>query len=481
MSFRWRAALTALLGTLCAATNSIGQPTWQRTYGGFGPDRGNAIASTVDGGAIVVGSTGSFGTGGDAYVLRIDEQGDLLWSKVIGGDGVQVAFDVSAYDDSYFVVGMSQAASGADYDGWIARIADDGQIEWQVEIGSEGWDWFHGISVDDSGIYLCGVSFSTGGASGWIMRATMEGQVLWQRYITGFDAIELNDVASVVSGGCVVVGTTEDASGKDAVVARLDWEGQLVWQESVGTDSLDSGAGLCLTQDGSIVITGATSGFRPYPQMLIAKLDLDGGLIWLKHWGEGAEFEGRDIVERNDNGFALSGFTSAFGAGLRDFFVLKADPDGEYDFGATFGGGAIDEANGIGLLPDDGFIVCGSTQSFGPGPQSVLVVRTDSNADTESDMVEEFVDPVEVMSHSVADACLVFPNPCSVQRSIRLGCDWNGPLNWSLWDTEGRCVDQGVSFAQSKEISLSSILAGFYVLFVCDEADNSIRIPLVLE
>ncbi|MFN3698576.1 MAG: hypothetical protein ACK4SU_00075 [Dictyoglomus sp.] len=58
---------------------------WQKAFGGSEQDRGSVIQETSDGGYIVIGNTSSFGAKGfDVYVLRFDQEGNLLWQENFG-------------------------------------------------------------------------------------------------------------------------------------------------------------------------------------------------------------------------------------------------------------------------------------------------------------------------------------------------------------------------------------------------------------
>ena len=83
--------LIALSGSavpLCVA----GAATWAKTYGGTGADRATDVQMTADGGYIVAGATDSYGAGGtDAWVLKLDSDGNVVWQNVYGGAGTDEA------------------------------------------------------------------------------------------------------------------------------------------------------------------------------------------------------------------------------------------------------------------------------------------------------------------------------------------------------------------------------------------------------
>jgi hypothetical protein len=473
--------LFAGLGAVALGLRSTSQTTWQRTYGGYGTDQAHAVCSSPTGGAVVVGSTGSFGDQGDAYIIHIDHEGELIWSRVIGGSGAQVAWDIVSAEGAYFVAGMSQAAAVGDFDGWIARIEEDGTVSWQRTIGTPEWDWFHSLGVEDGGLHLAGVTYQNGEADAWLVKADLQGGEIWQSVVGTPGDDEAHAVLVAPNGDLVVVGTAAVGDDSDAFVARFLPDGQLEWHALIGTDSLDAGFGACSTQDGGVALVGYTHGFRPHSQLMIAKVSVDGEEEWLQHWGEGGDFLSHAIIERLDGGFALAGVTSAFGAGGKDFFLLKADSDGGYDFGATFGGGGDDEAHDIDLTVDNGFIMVGSAQSFGPGPRSVFVVRTDSDADTESDVVTEFFDPVGEQVNPAYVGVSVFPNPTRAGERLTIRSSRVALLEYSLADMSGRIlthVDAPVAYYA--EVSVPRGMQGMYILSAVFADGARLSFPLVV-
>lgn len=67
-------------------TDLNGNLLWTRLYGGSVGQYGYSVATTIDGGYIVAGSTNSFGEGSyDVYLIRTDATGDTLWTSAFGG------------------------------------------------------------------------------------------------------------------------------------------------------------------------------------------------------------------------------------------------------------------------------------------------------------------------------------------------------------------------------------------------------------
>src|SRR5947207_1224561 len=88
------------------------------------------------------------------------------------------------------------------------------------------------------------------------------------------------------------------------------------------------------------------------------------------------------VVATADGGFALLATTNNLGAGSNDIYLVRTDEDGNLLWTKTYGGSNIDQAFAIASVSDGGFIITGSTTSFGSGGRDVYLIRTDVNGDT---------------------------------------------------------------------------------------------------
>jgi hypothetical protein len=75
----------------------------------------------------------------------------------------------------------------------------------------------------------------------------------------------------------------------------------------------------------------------------------------------------------------LAGFTSSFGAGGGDIFLIKTDASGNVQWAKTYGGIDFDYASSFQQTSDGGYIVAGFTESFGAGGEDIFLAKTDAN------------------------------------------------------------------------------------------------------
>jgi hypothetical protein len=149
-------------------------------------------------------------------------------------------------------------------------------------------------------------------------------------------------------GGYIVVGATSFGLGflgggwaYDFWVLKLDSQGNIQWQKTYGGWSYDDVVRVRQTSDGGYILGGFTQSFGSGPQdMLVIKLDSQGNIQWAKTYG-GMGYElGGYIIQTQDGGYIVSGSTTSFGAGGWDLLVLKLDPNGNIQWAKTYGGSA---------------------------------------------------------------------------------------------------------------------------------------------
>jgi hypothetical protein len=132
---RFPLALLICLGTyLLAPAQGI---SFERNYGGSHVDEGSAFAFTPDGGYMVIGNTWSYGAGAaDIYLLRLDSNGDTLWTRTYGGEMDDYAVAIHEIpDEGYVIVGMPGQHDPGDFI-FIMGIDYNGEIQWVNEDNS---------------------------------------------------------------------------------------------------------------------------------------------------------------------------------------------------------------------------------------------------------------------------------------------------------------------------------------------------------
>ena len=104
--------------------------------------------------------------------------------------------------------------------------------------------------------------------------------------------------------------------------------------------------------------------------------------LWTRTYGGTGDDFGASVQQTSDGGFIIAGSATSLGAGGRDVYLIRTDQNGDTIWTKTYGGTEDDYGNSVQQTIDGGFIITGSTESFGPYPIKLYLLRTDSNGDT---------------------------------------------------------------------------------------------------
>ena len=146
---------------------------------------------------------------------------------------------------------------------------------------------------------------------------------------------------------------------------------------------VDKGEGIVQLEDSSYVVTGSSSSFvNASSQAFLMKVDSLGNHIWSKHYG-GAEFEsGRRVLHKKNVGFYICGFTSSIGAGGFDFYLVKTDESGVFEWENSYGGTGWEKVHDALITVDTNIIMVGETSSNPTDNKDIYIIKTNQIGDT---------------------------------------------------------------------------------------------------
>jgi putative intracellular protease/amidase len=156
-------------------------------------------------------------------------------------------------------------------------------------------------------------------------------------------------------------------------------EDDVLWAKSYGGVYADGGRALCETKDGGFLITGYTySHGSGDADILVMKTDSYGNIAWTKSYGGVGSEYGNGCIEIED-GFLIVGYTTSFGAGFKDVYLIKTDKNGNEVWAKTYGGPSWDVGMSVCETNDGALLVCGYTQSYGAGEEDIYIIKVDFN------------------------------------------------------------------------------------------------------
>jgi hypothetical protein len=161
-------------------------------------------------------------------------------------------------------------------------------------------------------------------------------------------------------------------------LVKTDGSGNIQWNRTYGGFHDEIANSIVQTNDGGYALIGYSSSFSNTDDAYVVKTDSLGIQQWSRTYG-GADFDfANSGVQTNDGGYALVGQTNSYGSGGYDFYLVKTDSLGYLQWSKTYGGTEDDEACSVVHTGDGGYALAGYTHSFGAGDSDFWLVKTDA-------------------------------------------------------------------------------------------------------
>lgn len=251
--------------------NASGTPLWSKTFGGiYGDDITDFCVGHNNNGYLFAGSTASFGSAGaewDIYLIRTDNNGDTLWTRSVGGiDGDYCHAIDTTFDGDFIITGYTQSFGAGQADAYIMKLNSSGDVLWFKTYGDLEDDIGLDIMESTDGDYLvCGRTDSFGSSDGdlLIFKTNSNGDLLWTKRFGAFGTDLARGVFQTNSGDIMVVGETYSmgAGLSDAFLIQLDSAGNYVWGKAYGDTSFDYGRAVVPDNQQGYVIAALSSSY----------------------------------------------------------------------------------------------------------------------------------------------------------------------------------------------------------------------------
>lgn len=282
------------------------------------------------------------------------------------------------------------ASYGVGRDAYIVKIDSSGNMEWQKNFGGTGTDEAWGIQqTSDGGYIMSGYTTSpeTGIQDAYLVKLNSSGGMEWENSYGGSAPDWFDSIQETTDNGYIVAGATSTSSDdtSDAYLIKINSTGTIEWQNTYGGSSYDGAYNVQKTSDGGYVMTGSTrSSGVGYSTMYLVKTDSLGNLEWEKSYGGGG-FEGASEVQQTpDGGYIVVGTTQSYGGGGADVYLVKTDSSGTTEWQKTYGGTDGDNGLSVQVITDEsgnttGYAIGASTQSSGAGSMDYWLIKTDAD------------------------------------------------------------------------------------------------------
>ncbi len=307
-------------------------------------------------------------------------QPDSLWMYSYGERLVweQCHAAITTSDGGYMLCGETGQPHGerVQNDGYIVKVTEDGELEWDNSFGHGSFDRFRGLIQTSDGGFLMVGNYGIN-IEAWVVKTDEEGDEEWsqtfgeaQRINAFYDAVETEDAEFLLAGFTNSYGEQE---GMNCLLVKLDENGEEVWLRTYGTDGSDKCHSLVQTNDGGYALGGTSSG-----DVYLVKLDADCEKEWSQTYDAGVSASGYSLVQMHDGGYALAGFLSYFDDGFitQDVYVVRTDSTGEEIWACDYARIQNERCFSI-IEVNDGHLVFASTSKWHGRRFGVTRVDTD--------------------------------------------------------------------------------------------------------
>lgn len=348
---------------------------------------------------------------GDVWIVKIDTIGNLIWEKCYGGSQLDIPGNIIKVNNNYYLGiwthsndGDVQSGNHGGGDRWIVKIDENGDILWEKCYGGSMTEYGGKLKhLSNGNIMTYGATFSGDGdvpinygfLDVWLMIITPDGEILQNEVFgnigqnNGFDIIETQD------GGFFMASKVQELEGMvqgeyhgwtDVWALKLDPDLNIQWQKLYGGSGLDYGLyGVLELGDGYIFLAstdsedGDVSGFHTLSYLEIksdiwvVKIDSIGEIIWEKCVGGYNRDYPATLHQTEDGGFVIFASTSSTSGDVSgnhsildydDIWMVKLSSEGEIEWQQCYGGERDERINyGIYKKSDHNWIVAGRAEA----------------------------------------------------------------------------------------------------------------------
>ena len=470
-----RTKIIFLFFTLSFCSALLGQAPISRLYGTYGTETGTAGLILDDSTMFALGTSSAFPSmSSQIYLLKIDKNGDIIWSKFYGGTGVDDAVDMYvdlATDTSIYILSNSFINFSKGYDVKLTKVNKNGNFIWEKNYGTSDWDIPSKMIKTSTDMFaICGKTYgnTNGMIDGMFLLLDNNGDsIVFNNYGDAQDNY-FNDLIERSADSIVLVGETYSASGKQrAWLAELNIESGSYASWNFGNIFTRTFNSIESYKNGNYLVSVTTdSTSLTQTDVFIEVLDKNTHAIVQEiPIIEAADDVGVEVKFFN-NRFHLVGITKSYGLGGWDAAVYIYDTLGSYKYSNTYGIAEDDYSAFIMPNNNKSFSIIG-TSSLMFGVTDLWIINIDSsyaNIPTIDSQLD--INAIHENEESMPNFS-IFPNPFNDFISIKSD---EMPTQVILVNEIGEIIFKDFN---TRNINLSAIQPGIYFLNVNFKSGSS--------
>ena len=434
--------------------DSLGDTLWTRAYGLADWDFVSGADLTSDGGVVVSGESDL--TGGnqfDPFLMKIDRNGNLLWSNSYGSTGGEEGGKVILTSDNGFIQAAGTGSSGAGFfDFLITKTDSTGAVQWSYTYGTSASENAIDVLETGNGEYMV---LGVVGNEVALIRLSSTGSLIWDKSYLGLGSVNPTQLMETSDGNFLITGDIVD-SWRDLFAIKVDNSGDTLWTKSFGgTNANDYGGAVLEPYPNHYLFTGTRYAGMPDDGYMIMT-NQDSDTLWTNSF-----YDGIRVAATINNNEILLGGSSWGGGGWGGLDIYLAKPNLLGYTGCNISPISV-------AIINHAFIVSSHGYTQGPGFMDTSLGFTEKNVPSETNLLCSETDTTIVIQDTSTNQdqfiklsidYSIFPNPASTHINIT-----NTPDKVSVYNIVGSRYE--VTFINQKQIDISSLPSGTYIIDV---------------
>ncbi len=306
---------------------------------------------------------------------------DTLWTKHYGGAGDDRGFCIQqTLDGGYIVSGKYNVALTGD-DMYLLKLDATGNQTWEMFFGGSGTEFGYSVQqTTDSGYVVAGYtnSMGAGGYDYYLVKTNSNGNPQGARTYGASQNDYAYSIQQTTNNGYVLVGLSYSYGlGGDVYLVKTNTNGTVAWDTNYGGADLDVGYCVQQTDDGGYVIVGSTYSATTYDDVYLVKTDASGAVEWDTTYGGASGDYGYAVRQTSDHGYIIAGSTYSFGP--NNIYAIKTDSLGNVQWDSYYGtGNNFDKGHSVEQTADGGYVFAGYSWDGVSALFDLYIVKTNS-------------------------------------------------------------------------------------------------------
>ncbi|MBU1613631.1 right-handed parallel beta-helix repeat-containing protein, partial [Patescibacteria group bacterium] len=353
---------------------------WTRTYGSAEINElGQSVNPTKNGGFIIVGVKNHGTENSSIWLIKTNSHGDTTWTKSYGGYGSPAysTYVEQTTDDGYIISGYIAPYNGDKYyQLWLLKTDDAGDTTWTLTYGGSGLDQGRSVQQTADGGYI--VTGNTGSGDLLLLKTNSIGEISWTKTYGGDKEDYGNAISLTNDGGYIISGWSSSntiSENNGFWLIKTNSAGDSSWTLLLEGNNIAAAWSAEQTKDNGYICTGHNGNNKIW----LVKVDAEGDTTWTKSFGNKGTSQGRDVKETSDGGYIITGFTELYGANERDLWIIKTDSFGNKLWDKIIANQYDDYGVSIQQTFDDRYLIAGYTETDGSGKYDVWLVRLEAD------------------------------------------------------------------------------------------------------